>query len=300
MIAVLGDCMLDIVMQTASPVLQSSHCLAQASVSPGGSAANFAVWAARLGAEVGLITKVGEDVLGCALLRDLEQEGVAGSVVVGKETTGLTLALVDQGGNRTMLAARGATSAMSTDDLDWTLLDRADLLHVTAFSFFEDAPRSAALIAMKYVKRRGKLLSLDPSTCNYLQGVGAEAFFTMAREVDIFFPNLAEGRVLTGEHQPERVMHALLRRFPMVALKMGADGAMAGTGDTIFHHPGFAVPVVDMTGAGDAFAAAFVVTWLAHHDLAAALKEGNRIAAGVVQAVGARCFTVVPLGSSLR
>jgi sugar/nucleoside kinase (ribokinase family) len=199
-----------------------------------------------------------------------------------------------------MLAARGAASALSMDDLDWTLLDRADLLHVTAFSFFEDAPRDAALKAMRYVKRRGSLLSLDPATCNYLEGIGTEAFFTMARDVDIFFPNLAEGRVLSGEHQPERVMHALLRRFPMVALKMGADGAMAGTGDTILHHPGFAVPVADVTGAGDAFAAAFVVTWLAHQDVAAALEEGNRIAAGVVQAVGARCSTVVPLGSSLQ
>jgi ribokinase len=300
MIVVLGDCMLDIVMHTDAPVQQSSHCFAQASVSAGGSAANFAVWAARLGADVGLIAKVGDDVLGRSLLYDLEQEGVASGVVAGEQTTGLTLALVDQSGGWTMLAARGATSALSVDDLDWTLLDRADLLHVTAYSFFEDAPREAALAAMKHVKKRGKLLSLDPSARSYLQRLGAEDFFAMAREVDIFFPNLDEGRVLTGEDQPQRVMDALLQHFPVVTLKMGADGALAGTGDAIVHHPGFAVPVVDATGAGDAFAAAFVVTWLAHHDLSAALREGNRTAAGVVQVAGARCFTAVPPGSSLR
>ena len=74
---------------------------------------------------------------------------------------------------------------------------------------------------------------------------------------------------------------------------------MAGTGGQIIHHPSFAVPVVDTTGAGDAFAAAFVMTWLVHHDLAAALSEGNRIAAGVVQAPGAR-FTATPPAPSLR
>jgi len=298
MIVALGDLMLDIVMHTQSPVLQSSDCFAQAHISPGGSAANFAIWVARLGAEVGLIAKVGDDLMGRSLLRDLAQEGVVSSVMVGKEATGLTVALVDPGSNQTMLAARGANSALSAADLDWTLLDRAELLHVTAFSFFEDAPRDAALTAMDHVKQRGGLLSVDPSAHGYLQRIGAEAFFALVQGVDIFFPNLDEGRVLTGEHQPEHVMHALLRHFPVVALKLGADGAMAGTRGTVVHHPGFTVPVVDTTGAGDAFAAAFVVTWLARHDLATALEEANRAAAGVVQVAGARCFREVPPGSS--
>jgi ribokinase len=300
MIVALGDLMLDIVMQTSSPVLQSPHCFAHASISPGGSAANFAVWAARLGAEVGLTAKVGDDVVGRSLLCDLEQERVVSGVVMGKQATGLTLALIDQSGNRTMVAARGATSALGADDLDWRLLDHADLLHVTAFSFFDDVPRDAALMAMRHVKKRGKLLSLDPSSRSYLERLGAEAFFAMAREVDIFFPNLDEGRALTGEHQPERVMSILLERFPVVALKMGEDGAFAGTGNTIVQDSGFGVPVVDRTGAGDAFAAAFVVTWLAHHDLTAALREGNRLAAGVVQVAGARSFRAVSPGSALQ
>lgn len=297
MIVSLGDSMLDIVVRAKFPILYGSDCFVQADISAGGSAANFAVWAKRLGAEAGLIAKVGDDALGYSLLHDLELEGVQHGVAMGKEATGFTLIIVDQSGERTILTARGATSTLSVDDLDWTLLDRADLLHVTAYSFFEDTPRQAALTAMEHVKKRGKLISLDPSAYGYLQRLGSEAFLTLARGVDIFFPNLDEGRVLTGEHSPERVIRALLRYFPVVALKMGADGAMAGTGKVIVHDPGLAVPVVDTTGAGDAFAAAFVVTWLAGHDLAAALREGNRIAAGVVQIAGAR-FTAAPPGSS--
>ncbi len=299
MIVALGDLLLDIVCRAKAPILYGTDCFVQSEISPGGSAANFAVWTARMGAQAGLIAKVGDDVLGRSLLQDLEQEKVVSSVTLGKQTTGFTLVIVDQSGERTMLAARGATSTLSVLDLDWTLLDRADLLHVTAYSFFEDTPRQAALAAMQHVKSQGKLLSLDPSAYGYLRRLGAEAFLALSQGVDIFFPNQDEGRVLTGERDPERIVHSLLAHYPMVALKMGAYGAIAGTKDTIARHPGFEVPVVDTTGAGDAFAAAFVVTWLNQHDLAAALREGNRIAAGVVQVAGAR-FTATPPDSSLE
>ncbi len=293
MIVAIGDFMLDVVVQTPSPLHSGGHCLTQAQVSPGGSAANFAVWAKRLGADVGLIGRVGDDLIGRALLRDLEEEGVVSGVHVGEETTGLTLALVDKDGSPTMLGARGATATLSAADLDWPLLDQAELLHVTAYSFFEDAPRLAALNAMEYVKSRGKQISLDPSAYRYLRTVGPKAFLALAQGIDIFLPNLDEGRVLTGEREPRRVIGALLQHFPVVALKMGPDGAMAAADGTIVYHPGFAVPVVDTTGAGDAFAAAFVVGWLKRHDLALAVREGNRIAAGVVQVAGARRFKEV-------
>jgi len=297
MIVALGDCMLDVILRTERSV-GVSHAFAQASLSPGGSAANFAVWAARLGAESGLIARVGDDVLGQALVRDLEQEGVETRVALGDETTGLLVELHERSEGPTFVAARGATSTLCQDDLDWTLLERAELLHVTAFSFLEQAPRQAALSALAYVKARGKLVSLDPSSHGYVQRVGAVSFLDMIADVDILFPNLDEGRALTGEREPDKVMRALMHRFPVVALKMGAQGAMAGTAETVIRHPGWDVPVVDTTGAGDAFAAAFVVSWLADHDLAAAVEQGNRVAAGVVQVAGARRSMAVPRGSS--
>ena len=287
MIVALGDLMLDIVMRLSEPLSQGGHALAQAHLSPGGSAANFAVWACRLGAEVGLIARVGNDLLGHALLQDLKQEGITQGLLVGEETTGFTVAL-DQGGTRTMLAARGAASALRVDDLDLSLLEQADILHITAYSFFDDSPRQATLAAMRFVQERGKLVSLDPAAYGFLKNAGPERFLALAKGVDMLFPNLDEGRALTGEEEPERVLHVLLRHFPVVALKLGEYGAMAGAGEAVVHHPGFSVPVVDTMGAGDAFAAGFVVHWLAHHDLAQAVEQGNRVAAGVVQVSGAR------------
>jgi len=236
-IVALGDLMLDIFVQAQSLIPHGTHHSVQAHISPGGAAANFAVWAARLGAEAALIARVGDDMLGRSLLADLQREGVLTGVAIGKETTGLVLAIVDQSGERTMLAARGANSALSIDDLDWALLDRADWLHVSAYSFFEATPREAALAAMRRIKQRGKPLSLDPASHSYLQGIGPEAFGALAEGVDVLLPNLDEGRALTGEDEPERIMRVLLQRFPVVALKLGGAGAIAGTGDTLIHDP---------------------------------------------------------------
>ena len=300
MIIALGDAMLDIVMRSRRPVRRGGHSLMHAEVSAGGSAANFAVWAARLGAEVALMAKVGDDLVGRALLLSLAQEGVLSAVSTDEQTTGLTLALEESDGGRTMLAARGANAALSIDDLNWEMIDRADLVHVSGYSFLEDAPRGAAIAAMVRVKRHGGLVSLDPSAHSYLQRVGASAFLDLSKDADIFLPNLEEGRALTGELEPHRVLRALLERFPVVALKMGPDGAMAGAGSTTKRHRGFEVPVEDAAGAGDAFAAAFTVSWLAHRDLGAALREGNRIGASVVQTAGAQRFKAVPRDSLPR
>jgi len=288
MIVALGDLMLDLVVQTPCSAPRGGHCSVQARISPGGSAANFAVWAARLGAEAALIAKVGDDVLGHALLDDLRREGVLSAVAVGHEATGFTLATVAPDGQRTMLAARGATATLSPADLDWTLLDRADWLHVTAYAFLEEAPRAAAQAAMQYVKKRGRPVSLDPASSSYLQGIGPEAFFALAEGADILFPNWDEGRALTGEEEPERIVRQLVKRFPLVALKLGSTGAIAATEERLVHEPSLAEQVVDTVGAGDAFAAAFVVTWMVRHDLAAALHEANRLAASVVQGGSAR------------
>ncbi len=157
-----------------------------------------------------------------------------------------------------------------------------------AYAFFEQQPRQAARAAMQCVKQHDGLVSLAPSSCDYLQRIWVDQFLALAEGVDVLLPNLDEGRVLTGETQPEQVTLALLQWFPVVALKKGADGALAGSGSTVVHQPGFAAPVVDTTGAGDACAAAFIVSWLARRDLKAALVQGTRLAADVVQAAAGR------------
>jgi sugar/nucleoside kinase (ribokinase family) len=194
-----------------------------------------------------------------------------------------------------MRAARGATATLSSEELDLDMLDNASWLHVSAYAFLDRSSREAALAAMRRVKERGGTVSLDPASDGFLLEVGPESFFAWVADlVDVLFPNLDEGRVLTGEEDADGILRTLLVRFPMVVLKLGAQGAMGGAGNTVLRRAAYQVPSVDTTGAGDSFAAAFVISWLAERDLATALKEGNRLAAAVVQAPGARFRADLP------
>jgi sugar/nucleoside kinase (ribokinase family) len=286
----LGDVVVDVVTLLDSQISYGADTVVCTSTSPGGSAANFAVWARRLGAKVGFIGRVGDDVFGDYLREDLRAEGVIASIAVGAEATGTIQILVDPTGERTMLACRGASSRLQVSDLDGDLLDRASVLHVTGYSFLEEPTRQAALTAMARVRSRGGIVSLDPSTQSVLEKVGAATFRELTRDVQILFPNLDEARVLTGESRTDVMLRSIADMYEVVALKLGADGAMGMVSGSVAVCPAPKTTAVDTTGAGDAFAAAFLVEWLGSADLPASLSAGVALASRVVQAPGARSW----------
>ena len=293
MIVALGDILVDVTSLLEGPIAYGADTFVRTSVSPGGSAANFAVWASRLGADVGFIGKVGGDVLGRYLRDDLHAEGVVASVAIGPETTGICLALVDDRGERSMLPDRGASGRLAVTDLDWGLLDRARLLHLTGYSFLNEPCRGAALAAARRVKRHGGTVSLDTSSCSVLRGLGAGVFRELSEDAHILFPNLEEARVLTGEPEPDRALRTLAEIYEVVALKLGAEGARGIAEGEVVACPAPRASVVDTTGAGDAFAAAFVVQWLGSMDLRASLTAAVSLASKVVQHAGARSRVVL-------
>lgn len=111
----------------------------------------------------------------------------------------------------------------------------------------------------------GATISLD---CSWDDGLAAPDIAAVLPEVDVFLPNEAEVRHLEEIGVPRS-------RFPLTAIKQGAEGATALAGDAQVHEPAQVVAVVDTTGAGDAFNAGFVNAWLAGQDLRACLRAGN-------------------------
>ncbi|HAI53033.1 MAG TPA: sugar kinase, partial [Firmicutes bacterium] len=115
-----------------------------------------------------------------------------------------------------------------------------------------------------------------------------ERFLRLTRGAAVLFPNLDEGRVLTGAREPEAVARELLRFYPRVVLTLGAQGCLWAAEEGLGFVPAPAVEPVDTTGAGDAFAAGFLHAFCRGEGLAASARMGSATAGRCICVRGAR------------
>jgi sugar/nucleoside kinase (ribokinase family) len=260
---------------------------------PGGSAANFAVWAARQGARVRFAGRVGDDFPGEMLARSLADSGVQAEITVSTgQPTGRVLVMVDPSGARRMWSYPGASATLAPSDLDPAWFEGIDAFHLTGYSLLREGPRPAAFAALRMARSSGVLRSLDPNPPHLIRDYGPAHFRRLLADLafDLMTPNLEEGQLLSGKTDASDVAGGLLDLAPVVALKLGERGCVVRTrsGDS-FEMPAAPVDaVLDATGAGDAFAAAFLVEYLRSRDLHAAARAATTLAAQVVGRIGAR------------
>lgn len=231
----IGDLLLDVVVRydPASEEMDVTPDAVQAL--PGDSAANFAVHAARLGANVQFISRVGPDWAGEMLVRSLLKEGVIPHMKVVEVATGRVLAMIDKPGHKRMWSYPGASGTISPDDLDPAWFRGLDAFHLTGYSLLRDGPRAAALRALELARDNGEpFCTLDPNPPHLigLPHFGPARFRKMIEGLhfDAIFPNLEEGRLLSGKIEPDDVIIALLGIAPVVVLTMGEHGCFAARG----------------------------------------------------------------------
>ncbi len=289
MIVSLGDTALDVFVAPDLDAVEGSDVAGSVRVLPGGSAANFAVWVARLGARSSFIGAVGDDYAGGFLRADLEREGVITHLQRVPATTAAIAVLVDAQGERTMIADRAAAALLAPAMIGPQMLPAGCHLHLPAYSLFVEPLAEAALAAADRCREGGGTIGLDTSSVGPLRAYGRDRFLALLDRMapDLLFANAREGAFLSDETDPEAGSLFLRRYAPLMIWKLGGDGALA-RGDTIERVAGLAVPALDSTGAGDAFAAAFTVAYRSGALLDVALERANRLAAAVVQHVGAR------------
>ncbi len=261
----LGDFAWDVLIHTDAPLAPGGDTFGQVELQPGGSAANVAVWARRCGARAGFVGKIGRDRFGELARENLSEEGVEHWLSeTSSRPTGVVAVWVDHTGQRSMVSGQGADFLLTPEDLP-PELEVARHLHLTGWSLFTDPPRRAALAAARRAKGAGRTLSLDPASFQLIEETGPAAFVRMTAGLGlaVIFPNYDEGRVLTGEREPEAMARRLSALYPgaVVALKLDARGALVGAGDRFTYLPPTPDPATDATGAGDAFAGAFLARW---------------------------------------
>lgn len=288
-VLVVGDVMTDIVVMPRGPIARGTDVRASIQQLPGGSGANQAVWLAAKGAAVTFAARVGAGDVE-RLSAHFAAAGVDAALSGDPQLpTGALVCLVEKDGERSFLTDRGANAALSTADLPASLLDDVRLLHVSGYALIDPGPRAAVLELIAAARGKGIPVSVDPSSTGFLAEVGPANFLDWTEGADFLFPNAEEAEMLSGAADVDGQLEALTGRYGTVVLKRGALGAIIGRrGEQAVSAPGRQVEVVDTTGAGDAFFAAYIATWLRGGSDAECLEAGIEAGAEAVTRVGAQ------------
>jgi 2-dehydro-3-deoxygluconokinase len=280
----LGETMVLFLAEQAGPLREASTFRKHV----GGAESNVAIGMCRLQHSAGWISRVGDDELGRSILFRLRGEGVDTSrVIVDPEApTGVMVRERREVGPIAVAYYRrgSAASRLSPSDVDETYVAAARTLHLTGITPALSAScRDATFAAAEIARAAGVRVVLDPNI-RYKLWSADDARATLrdlATKADVVLPGADEAELLTGASDPLTAARDLLKLGPdLVVVKLGADGAIAVTGDRVVRVPGVALPrVVDPVGAGDAFAAGFHTGWLRNLSLEDTLALANRCGA---------------------
>ena len=258
-------------------------------VQGGGSAANTCVVAAMLGARSAFLGKIGDDELGVAFRRDMVASGVhfPTAPLADGAPTARCLILVTPDGQRTMNTYLGACVAFGERDLDEALIADAAFLYLEGYLFDPPAAQAAFRRATAVAHAAGRRVALSLSD-PFCVDRHRPAFRDLVRNVDILFANETEICSLYEADAWDAAAAAARRDVPLAALTRSEQGSVIFSGQQRVVVPAEPTRVVDTTGAGDAYAAGFLVALAAARDLAGCGRLGSIAAAEVISHVGAR------------
>jgi ribokinase len=244
---------------------------------PGGKGANQAVAAARAGAAVSMIGRLGPDAFGTELRDGLRAEGVdVGAVGTCKhDPSGVALITVAATGENAIVVAPGANAMIRTVHVD-DVVDASPSAFVAGSVVLMQLEIPLEVVVHTAVRARavGCRVVLNPAPARPLPD---ELFAA----IDVVIANETEVDMLGG-------IDALRTRVPVVVATLGAAGLTLYTSGGAVHMPGHQVDVVDTTGAGDATCGAFVAALAAGHSESEAAVRANAAGALTTTALGAR------------
>ncbi|MDI1464934.1 PfkB family carbohydrate kinase [Catellatospora sp. KI3] len=298
MILTVGDLVTDVLAVLRAPLAPGSDTPATVHVAGGGQAANTAAWLAAIGAPVTFVGAVGDDQAGRDRLAELHLAGVRTQVSVRPGAATGSIVVLTHEGERTFITDRGANLLLAPADVDAAIGHGGQLLHLSGYTLLDQPSRPAGRRALAAARAAGLRTSVDAASAAPLHAVTTELiddgptghpFLDWVRGVDLLLANTDEATALAGPGTPaEQAMALSYAIGGQVVVKLGPFGALwAGPGG-VTHLPTEPAPMVDATGAGDAFAAGLLHAWMSGADPMQCLQAACLLGAQAVGHVGAR------------
>lgn len=285
-LTVVGDLVEDVVVWTAGPRRVGTDNPAVVHRTRGGSAANTAAMAARL-VPTRFVGRVGADRVGDELVAGLIADGVD----VRAERTGRTgtvVVIVDPDGERTMYPDRGAAAELGQVPDEW--IRASAVVHAPAYGLVAEPMAASVRSVIDRVRAGGGVASVDVSATSLVEDFGVERFRELLVDLapEIVFANAEEAAACgLDDFVPQRVI--VVKDGPSPArvrwMEDAEDGRRVERSALV---PALVVDGVrDTTGAGDAFAAGFLATWMVSGNAVTACEAGHRSAAAILGSAGA-------------
>jgi ribokinase len=277
-LVVLAELNPDVVVSCTGPVQfgQVEQLVDRASLTLGSSGAITAAAAASLGLRVALCAVVGDDELAETTVALLSATGVDVSGVVRRpgRHTGMTVVLSRPDGDRALLTFPGTMTELSAADIALDRLAAARHVHVSSY-FLQTALQKDLPTILGHARAHGTTTSIDPG---WDPADSWSALLPVLAHVDVLLPNAAEcdriARALGCDGSVTDAAQAVQACGPTVVVKLGAQGAIAATTDSVVQVAAHAIAPVDTTGAGDNFDAGYLSALIAGRPIAEALARG--------------------------
>ncbi len=285
-ITVVGSLNMDLVIRTPHLPAPGETLLGRDySTAPGGKGANQAVAAARLGGDVVMVGRVGNDDFGRALRANLNAAGVDATYVLSDQApTGVALITIESAGQNTIVVAPGANGNVVREDVDRA---KGAITSSQVLVAQLEIPLDTVTCALDLGRASHIITLLNPAPAQPL----SDQVLSLC---DIIVPNETEASALTGIpvadwESAERAARELGRRgVQIVVITLGARGALAWDGGKTTRLPAFPVTAVDATAAGDAFVGAFALARARGLDLPTSLRRANAAGALTTTKLGAQ------------
>ena len=253
-------------------------------IATGGSAANTANGIANLGVSTTYIGMVGNDELGDFYEKDMRENNISTHIFRSPDmATGLALALVSKDGERTFATHLGAAVTLSADNINETLLEGYDYLHIEGYLISNNELFNKIIDC---AKKCGVKISIDLASYNVVEE-NLEYLKTVCKGVEIIFANEDEARAFT-QKDAEAALDEIAEYANIAVVKIGAKGSL-------IKHNGQKMRIeetkrnkIDTTGAGDMYAGGFLAGLCKGEDLTKCGKLGSILAGNVIEIMGTK------------
>ena len=230
---------------------------------------------------------VGTDDHGDRYIRDTEQIGVRAEISRYDSMTGHAITFITPDSERTFATHLGAALHFNSSNVNETLIKMSKIIHLEGYLFEPPGLREACMRAIDIAKKNEVLVSIDLSDPALIERI-RPVFNEVARDyADIIFVNEDEAKVFTGKER-EEALWEIYNMCEFAVVKLGADGSLIETNDTVYRIPSYRTDVVNTNGAGDMYAAGVLYGIASGMRPDRSGKIGSYMSSKVVSQVGAR------------